>query len=133
LGREPILRKLFAFFLAAHGIAHVVGFAVSWKLTDSDDLAYTTELFGGLIDAGSVGIRIVGVIWLLGAAAFVAAALLLWQRSQRAMQALLGATLLSTLLCLARPREAWIGLVIDLVLLAGIAAVELRLRRQLAS
>lgn len=133
MGREPILRKLFAFFLAAHGIAHAVGFAVSWKLTESDDLAYTTELFGGLIDAGSVGIRIVGVIWLLGAAAFVVAALLLWRRSGRAMQALLGATLLSTLLCLARPREAWIGLVIDVVLLAGIAAVDLRSRRRLAA
>jgi hypothetical protein len=124
---------LFAVFLAAHGLVHVVGFTVSWKLTNSDDLAYTTELFDGLVDAGAVGTRVVGVIWLLAAAAFVVAAVLLWQRSPRAVRALLGATVLSTLLCLARPREAWIGLVIDIVLLAGLAAVELRSRRQLAT
>lgn len=133
MSRLPLLRRMFAVFLALHGAAHVVGFAVSWKLTKQDDAPYSTELFDGRVDIGSVGIRVVGVIWLIAAASYLAAAVMLWQRSPRALQALLGATALSTLLCLAKPREAWIGLVIDGVLLLGLAAYALRSRRRLTS
>jgi asparagine N-glycosylation enzyme membrane subunit Stt3 len=124
--REPLLRKLFSIFLALHGLAHLVGINRAWTKAN-----YTTELFDGRVDLGTVGGRIDSVIWLLGAAAFVVAAILIWQRSARAVPALLGVTAFSTLLCITAPRNNVVGLVINVILLAGLAVFELRSRRQL--
>ena len=126
MSREPLLRKLFAIFLALHGLAHLVRITDAWT---SDN--YTTELLDGFVDVGTVGSRIDSVIWLLGAAAFIIAAILIWQRSAGAMRALFGVAAFSTLLCITSPREAWVGLVINVILLAGLAVFELRSRRQL--
>ena len=126
MSREPLLRKLFAVFLALHGLAHLVGITRAWT---SDK--YTTELFDARVDLGTVGGRIDSVIWLLGAAAFVIAAILIWQRSAGAIRVLFGVTAFSTLLCITAPRNNVVGLVINVILLAGLAVFELRSRRQL--
>lgn len=40
----PLLRWVVAARLAAHGIAHLVGAAVSWRLTTSPDVPYHTSV-----------------------------------------------------------------------------------------
>jgi hypothetical protein len=120
---KPLLLKLFAGFLAAHGVVHVIGFAINWRLASSNELSYTTDVFGGHVDVGTAGIRLIGALWLLAAAAYIYAAILVWRHSPLAIQVLLGATALSALLCLTKLSGEWFGLVIDIVLFAGIAAL----------
>jgi len=105
----------FAALLAAHGAAHSLAFAVAWKLTEPEDLPYTTKIFGS-VDLGAVGIRIVGLLWLAALAAFLLAAAL----------TVFAATVLSTLLCLTQPGRAAVGLAIDAALLVGLLVVASR-------
>ena len=68
------MRFVLAFFLLAHGVAHLVGFVSSWKLATLAELPYKTTVFSGRIDVGDAGIRVLGVLWLLTALAFLIAA-----------------------------------------------------------
>lgn len=63
---------VFAVFLLLHGFAHLVGFAGPWGL--SSTTSTQGELLAGRIPTGLVGMRIVGIFWLLGTLAFTAAA-----------------------------------------------------------
>jgi hypothetical protein len=65
------LRFVLAFVLVAHGIAHLVGFISSWKLAKLVELPYKTTIFSDRLDMGG---RVIGVLWLLGALAFLVAA-----------------------------------------------------------
>jgi len=64
------MRIVLAIFLVLHGIAHLPGFAVSWKLMRAPDIPYTTRVLGGRVEIGEVGFRMMGVLWLLTAIAF---------------------------------------------------------------
>ena len=122
-------RRVLGAFVAAHGVAQTLAFAIAWKLTEAPDLPYTTDLLGGRVDVGSVGIRVVGVLWLVAAAVTVFAALRVWRRHPLARATLAGATGFSLLLCLTQPGRAQVGLAIDVVLLLALAACRLLARR----
>lgn len=47
-------------FLLLHGVAHLVGFAVPWRLVRSEEVPYKTTILSGTVDVGDVGIRILG-------------------------------------------------------------------------
>lgn len=68
------MRFLVAFLMLAHGIAHMVGFAAAWKLGEFPELPYKTTILAGSVDIGDAGIRVMGVVWVLLATAFVVAA-----------------------------------------------------------
>ena len=68
------MRWLLSFLLFAHGVAHLVGFVSSWKLATLAELPYKTTIVAGRIDVGDGGIRVIGVLWLLAALAFLVAA-----------------------------------------------------------
>lgn len=68
------MRFLLALLMALHGLAHGVGFVVTWRLTDFQDMPHDTTLLSGTVDVGETGIRAVGVLWLLAGVAFVVAA-----------------------------------------------------------
>jgi hypothetical protein len=57
-------------FLITHGVADLVGFITYWKIASIEDMPYKTTLLSGLLDVGEVGIRIVGILWLLAGLAF---------------------------------------------------------------
>lgn len=63
-----------AALLALHGVAHWVGFVVSWRLTAFENMSYDTTLLAGRIDVGDVGIRVVGILWLLTGISFLVVA-----------------------------------------------------------
>ena len=69
------MRFVLAFLLLAHGVAHLVGFVSSWKLATLAELPYKTTVFSGRVDVGDAGIRVMGVLWLLAALAFLVAAI----------------------------------------------------------
>jgi hypothetical protein len=113
------LRRLFALGLGLHGVVHTIGFAVAWKLSQPKDFAYSTEVAGG-IDIGTVGTRILGVMWLAAGAAFVVAAVNVLQRRSTTLSAIVTAATLSSLVCLMQVDVAWRGVAINIALLFGI-------------
>lgn len=68
------MRFLLALLMAVHGVAHGVGFVVTWRLTEFQDMPHDTTLLSGTLDVGEGGIKVVGVMWLLTGLAFVVAA-----------------------------------------------------------
>ena len=72
---ERVMRVILVLLLLVHGIAHLPGFLVNWQLRSFPELPFRTSVFGGTLDVGLIGIRAVGVGWLLVAIALGFAAL----------------------------------------------------------
>jgi hypothetical protein len=113
---EDGMRFVLAAFLLAHGFAHLVGLAGSWQL--GTGIPHKTTLLGGRLDLGERGIRAFGVVWLIGAMAFTAAAaaLILVQPSWTSL--VLAAAAFSLVISILALPDARIGVGIDVVLLA---------------
>jgi hypothetical protein len=75
------MRIILAVWLFAHGVAHLPGFLVSWKLWTSPELPFHTTILANKVDVGTTGIRVIGVGWLAGAVGFVALAVAAWLRT----------------------------------------------------
>lgn len=74
------MRVALGILMAMHGVAHVVGFVVPWKLAPPESGAYTTSVLDGRIDLGPTGIRMLGLIWLGLAIGFIVVAAGSWLR-----------------------------------------------------
>ena len=114
------MRIVVALFLAAHGIAHLVGFAVPWKLITSPDIPYRTTIFAGTLDIGDTGERVLGVLWLIAAGAFVAAGAAWFADARLAPANTTVALLLSVLLCVADWPQTRIGMVVNIAIAIGL-------------
>ena len=75
------MRMVLTVLFLGHGVAHVVGFVVPWKLITSVEVPYRTTVLGGVLDLGPVGVRIVGLFWLIVSMAFVSVAVALQQHT----------------------------------------------------
>jgi hypothetical protein len=118
--KRVMLRTALTVVLLIHGVAHLPGFLVPWRLAALPQMPYRTTLLDGRIDAGAVGIRIVGLCWLLAAFAMVAAAVATFRGSPAWPALTLGAATFSLVLCVLGLPEARIGLVVDLALIVGV-------------
>ncbi len=63
------MRALLGGALVVHGVAHLVGFVVPWRIVSSGEVPYRTTLLG--VDIGQAGVRAVGLAWLVVAVLFV--------------------------------------------------------------
>jgi hypothetical protein len=111
------MRILLAALLIGHGAAHVVGFAVPWKLVSSAEVPYRTTVLAGGLDVGAVGVRVLGVLWLVLSLGFVAAAVGLLQHTTWWDQEVLVLVVASVALCLLALPESRPGLVANAVIL----------------
>lgn len=111
------MRFVLAFFLVAHGVAHLVGVVSSWKLVALAEVPYRTTVFAGRVDLGDAGIRVVGVLWLLAALAFVVAAIAVATQAAWAPHLTLAAASASLLLCTATWPETRIGVAVNVLVL----------------
>jgi hypothetical protein len=118
------MRFALAFFLLAHGVAHLVGFVSSWKLATLAELPYKTTVFSGRIEVGDAGIRVMGVLWLLAALAFLVAAIAVATEAGWAVRFILAGVIASLMLCLVGWPDARVGVAVNvgLVLLLAIGA-----------
>jgi hypothetical protein len=118
------MRFVLAFVLLAHGVAHLVGFVSSWKLATLAELPYETTVFSGRVDVGDAGIRVMGVLWLLAALAFLVAAIAVAAEAGWAVRFTVAGVTASLMLCLAGWPDARIGVAVNvgLVLLLAIGA-----------
>ena len=56
---------LLAVALGIHGLIHIIGVLVNFKLVDMKDNPYKTTLLAGRWDIGERGTRIFGAVWLV--------------------------------------------------------------------
>ncbi len=111
------LPRAFAIFMALHGIVHVFGFTIAWGLGGPRGIEHTTRLFAGSVAVGDTGVKLLGLVWLATAFAFLAVAGLLWRRSRWALPATVAVLAVSVALCAAGLPGAVLGLIISVGLL----------------
>jgi hypothetical protein len=113
-----------AVVIAAHGLAHLMGVALLWKLGEPGQLRYADVVPA----AGSTAGYLAGALWLAAAALFVTAAVLLVAgRAGWRLAALAGVVVSAPVIGLA-PGQAVAGLVVDGLVLVLVAASWLRAR-----
>lgn len=113
-----MIRIIFSIFLVLHGLVHLLWLAVGWNLTDIDGLPYRTTLFGGRLDIGAWGLRILGLLWALAAVVYVIAGLGLLFTAPWWSTATIAVALYSLVLCIVSwPESRW-GALINLAILA---------------
>lgn len=115
------MRIVLAVLMALHGVAHLVGFVVPWRLAAPPaGVACKTTVLAGRLDLGDAGIRAVGVLWLLLAVAFWgAAAGALMSRSWWVPTAI-GVAVASLVLSLVAWPDSRIGVPVNLVIMAAL-------------
>jgi len=120
-----LIRLLLVLLLAGHGLAHLPGFLVPWRLANLPELPYRTTLLAGRLDVGEAGVRAVGLIWLLLALAFVILGVGVHLRSPWVVQGVTGAVAVSVVLSLLAWPEARVGVPANLLIL-GVLFLALR-------
>jgi 2-hydroxy-6-oxonona-2,4-dienedioate hydrolase len=118
------MRAAFAAFLLLHGLAHLVGFLLPWHLIPSPARGAapappTNVIFGHVHLADSTA-RLVGILWLMVALAFVVVAIGVWREMPWSRTALVVMLLASLALTSAWWPTARIGVLINLAILFGL-------------
>jgi hypothetical protein len=110
-----------AYFIAVglilHGLIHLLGFVVPWRLAKLEEMAYSTTVLAGKLDVGDTGIRLVGLLWLAAAIGYVAAGVGLVGLAPWWLGLTLAVTVFSLALCILGWPDAQFGFYIDLVIL----------------
>jgi hypothetical protein len=114
------MKTMLGIIMVLHGIAHGVGFAGAWGL--SRNIPYKTTVLNGHIDMGPVGIRLVGVLWLLAGLTFVIAAVTAFTNQPTWLRATAIALIASTVLTAFELPEAKIGLALNGVMAVALIA-----------
>lgn len=112
------MRYALGIILVIHGVAHLVGFVVPWRLADLKDAPYRTTVLNGRLDVGHAGIRVVGVLWLLAAVGFAISGVALITLATWWLPLTVAVTIWSLVLAVLQWPESRIGVAIDVVLLA---------------
>lgn len=112
-----MIRIFVATLLIGHGLVHLLGFVVPWRLATLEEMPYKTTLLAGSLDVGAAGIRVVGLLWLLAAVGFVVAGVAVFTQHPWWGAVTLGVTLFSLALCILGWPEARFGLLVNLAIL----------------
>ncbi len=112
-----MIKIIAAIFLILHGLIHLFGFLVPWGIMETDDFQYKTTILAGKVDLGPTGIRIVGILWFVGAIGFVIAGIGLWMVTPWWFTLLVAVTLYSLVLCILGWPDSQFGVYINLVIL----------------
>jgi len=116
------MRSVLSVLFIIHGIAHLPGFLVPWRLAAPAEMPYTTTVLGGTADLGPVGIRVVSIVWLFAALAFVVAGVATFLDDAAWRTLAVAATLASLALTVLGWPYSRIGLGLNLLLLAYLFA-----------
>jgi uncharacterized membrane protein YkvI len=115
--------QVLGFLLVLHGLVHVVGFLLSWRILEPSGFAYADVW----PDAGTWPGRAVGVLWLLVAGSLVVVGARMANRRDVPVSALTIPLVMSVVVNAMASPQALPGLAISVGLLSAI--VVLRVRR----
>jgi len=118
-----ILTIVLAVLAGIHGLIHLMGFAAYWPLAKINELPYKTSLLAGRLEVGTAGMRVFSLLWLLATLGFVIAAIALVLGKSNWAPLMLGAALLSIVLCALDWSAAFRGALIDVFFLLVLALV----------
>lgn len=102
----------------AHGVAHLVGFVTYWKISSIEDMPYKTTLLSGFLDVGEVGIRIVGILWLLAGLAFAIVGVGIITLQPWWFPLIIYITIFSLIMCILGWPDARFGVLVNIIILA---------------
>ncbi|MEX2177224.1 MAG: hypothetical protein WD801_00845 [Gemmatimonadaceae bacterium] len=122
------MRMLLGLLLGAHAIAHLPGFLYSWRWMSEPGGQYRTTILGGRVNVGAVGIRVVGVFWLLAAVAVGVAAVHMFRLTQNAVTLTWIAVTLSSIMTIVGWPGTKTGVVLNAVIIASLVWVALASR-----
>ena len=114
--------------LTAHGLIHLVGFVVPWGIARLDGFAYRTTAFGGAVDLGADGARLLGVAWLALTMGFVGAGIAAGRGARWARALAAALSVASLVVCAMGLPEAVAGLVVNIGILVVVAILAVRAR-----
>ena len=112
-----MIRYILVFLLVAHGVAHLVGFVVPWRLIMSAEMPYRTTILQGRVDLADVGIRAYGLVWLALAFGCAVIAIGVLLRSSWWLAALEGLVAVSLVFCVLDWPLTRMGVVANLLIL----------------
>lgn len=116
-----ILRLAATAVLAAHGLIHLIGFLVPWRITEVEGFTYRTTALAGTVELGETGALVLGLAWLAIAAGFVVAAVGVWRRAAWAPGLTAGLAIASLVVCALGLPETVAGIVVNVAILAIVA------------
>jgi hypothetical protein len=120
-----MLRIVAAAFLALHGVVHLFGFVVPWRLSEPSGFTYHTTALNGVLELGEAGAKVLGVFWLALAVAFVIAAIGVLLRRSWGIPLTAATAAISIVVCVVGLPEAGAGIWVNAGILAVIAVVML--------
>lgn len=127
------MRILAAFFILAHGFAHLVGFLTPWGLltagSDVESPETPQTLFGGRLTLGAGVSKAFGVAWLALFVAFAISAVGVWREASWSRGAVVSAALASLVLCATWWPRARVGVYVNIVLILAVGALTYRTYR----
>ena len=103
-----MMRVLLGGALLVHGVAHLVGFVVPWRIVTSSEVPYRTTLLGA--DIGHAGVRALGLAWLFVSVFFVGMGANVLRHGAWHYDAILALVGVSVVLCLLGLPESRPGL-----------------------
>ena len=115
-----MIRRIAAVLLALHGVIHLIGFVVPWRIATLEGFVYRTTVFNGALDVGDVGARVIGLIWLGLTFGFLAAGFGVWRRKRWAVGLSGVLAIVSLIVCLLGLPETAAGIAIDGVILVAV-------------
>jgi hypothetical protein len=104
--------------LVLHGLIHVLGFVVYWRLAGVEEISYRTSLLSGYLPVGELGAWVFGLLWLLGALGFAVAGMAVLLSRPWWRQFTLGAALFSLVVTTLGLPDSPYGVVVNLAILA---------------
>jgi hypothetical protein len=114
------MRIAIAILLLLHGFAHAVGFVGAWGLNPQAPLV--DHLLGGRLPLSPMGIKLMGLYWLVAGLAVMGSGLAALLQKPFWMPLALGTGAASLLLCLLTLPEAQIGALLNGALLMLLTA-----------
>ncbi len=117
-----------AIVLVVHGLVHLMGVALQWRVAEVGDLRYADAV----PDPGSPAGLLAGAVWLAAAVLFAGAGSLLLARRPAWRIGAVGGVVASVAVIALHPGPAVAGLVVDglvLLVVVGTGLVERRNRR----
>jgi energy-converting hydrogenase Eha subunit E len=115
---STMIRLVGATLVALHGVIHLIGFVVPWRIATVDGFPYRATAFGGLAELGDVGMRVVGVAWLVCAVGFVVAGVGIARRSPWARRLTVSLAAMSIVLCVLGLPESSVGILVNATIIA---------------
>ncbi len=128
--RTDLVRAIAVIVIAGHGLIHLIGFVVPWRIAVVEGFTYRTAALNETISLGETGAQVVGIAWLVITAGFLVAAVGLWRQEPWAMSLTAVLAVCSLIVCVLGLPETGAGIVVNGVILAVIGSLTLARSRR---